>query len=134
MIIPKGNHLYAISHMRCPRCNEGKLFENPNPFVLKQVVEMPAQCSHCGLKFERETGFFYGAMYVSYALNVAFGVALYIAMHVFTGAVDLFWYVIGFILLTLLFFPLFMRLSRVIWLCFFVKYKKPERSVHQSEK
>lgn len=134
MLIPKGNHFYAISHLRCPRCNDGRLFKNPNPFVLKQVVEMPVHCEHCGLKFERETGFFYGAMYVSYGLNVAFGVALYLAMLMLSGAVDLTWYVISYIALTLVLFPIFMRLSRAIWLCLFVKYQKPGSYLHQSEK
>ncbi|MBU6274968.1 MAG: DUF983 domain-containing protein, partial [Bacteroidetes bacterium] len=43
---------------------------------------MHDDCPHCGFHFEIEPGFFWGAMYISYAFSVAvsviFGVATYV--------------------------------------------------------
>ena len=37
---------------------------------------MHQDCPHCGFHFEIEPGFFWGAMYISYAFSVAVSVAL----------------------------------------------------------
>jgi uncharacterized protein (DUF983 family) len=124
MLIPKGNLLYSVTHLKCPRCNEGNLFSNANPYRLSQVVDMPETCPHCHLKYEKETGFFYGAMYVSYALNVAFAVSLFVAYYVLAWSLSLHFYLIALVSLTLLLFPYFMRISRAIWINFFVKFDK----------
>jgi hypothetical protein len=42
---------------------------------------MNEKCSHCGLKYQIEPSFFYGAMYVSYGLNVAVGIAAFIISY-----------------------------------------------------
>ena len=87
---------------------------------------MPEHCEVCGQAMEIEVGFYYGTGYVSYALTVAISVAIFVAYWVLIGisiednslfiflAVD----IIALILLT----PYTMRLSRAIWLSFFVKY------------
>ena len=56
---------------------------------------MNAECSHCGLHFEVEPGFFIGAMYVSYAFSLgiiatllvpfSFRYARTIFLHLFGG-------------------------------------------------
>lgn len=53
----------SVLGLRCPVCREGKVFEN---FFLK----MNPTCPACGLKFEREPGYFLGAMYFSYAMAI----------------------------------------------------------------
>src|SRR3989442_8573127 len=60
--------LRAILRQRCPVCLEGRMFRG--------VFTMNAACSACGHRFERETGFFQGAMYVSYALGIGEAVVL----------------------------------------------------------
>jgi hypothetical protein len=44
---------------------------------------MKENCSHCGLRYQIEPSFFYGAMYVSYGLNVALGIAAFIVSFIF---------------------------------------------------
>jgi hypothetical protein len=75
-----------------------------------------------------EPGFWYGTGYVSYALTVAFSVATFIAWWVFIGVSvsdnRIFWWlgINAFLLIVLQ--PWLMRLSRTIYLYFFVRYDK----------
>ena len=89
-------------------------------------MKMPEKCPECGQPMEIEPGFYYGTGYVSYALTVAFSVTTFVAWWVIIGiSVDdtrVFWWIglNAFALIVLM--PWFMKLSRTIWLSFFVKY------------
>lgn len=87
---------------------------------------MPPKCPECGQPFELEVGFWYGTGYVSYALTVAMSVASLIAWWVLIGFSTednrFFWWMgINAVLLIIL-QPWIMRLSRVVYLYFFVSY------------
>ena len=85
------------------------------------LFKMHERCSNCGLKYKMEPSFFYGAMYVSYAVGVAFAVAAFVISYLFIGLslLNAFIAIVG----TLVFFlPVIIRLSRNIWINFFVKY------------
>jgi uncharacterized protein (DUF983 family) len=82
---------------------------------------MNEYCSHCGLKYQIEPSFFYGAMYVSYALNVAVGVAAFIISYVFFNS-SLKQAFITIIISIIVAFPYVMRLSRNIYINLFVTY------------
>ena len=87
---------------------------------------MKETCPVCGQRTEIEPGFYYGTGYVSYALSVAICVASFIAWWVIIGFSihdsSLFWW-LGFNALLLIGLqPWLMRLSRTIWLSWFVKY------------
>jgi uncharacterized protein (DUF983 family) len=45
---------------------------------------MHSNCGHCGLKFEREQGYFVGAIYINYAATVAIAVPGFFILDVFT--------------------------------------------------
>ena len=66
----------ALLAGKCPRCRQGKMFPYP-AYDLKRFAKMNEDCPVCGLHFEREPGFFVGAMYVNYALAVALFVAIF---------------------------------------------------------
>lgn len=87
---------------------------------------MNEKCPLCGQKTELEQGFYYGTGYVSYALTVAFSASTFVAWWVLIGmSVDdnrVFWWMGVNIFLLVLLQPYFMRLSRTVWLSFFVKY------------
>jgi uncharacterized protein (DUF983 family) len=61
--------LMAIVNARCPHCHEGRLFKFKwwNVFNFAQMHE---NCPACGVRYEVEPGFFFGAMYLSYAFSV----------------------------------------------------------------
>jgi uncharacterized protein (DUF983 family) len=117
----KGTKIYAVIKQKCPRCQEGDLFEYKNSYRFKEITTMWNNCSHCGLKYEVEPGFFYGAMYVSYALTVALWAILAVAIFTFYNMSPWWFLSIGVSALLLL-MPLIYRLSRAIWLNIFVDY------------
>jgi hypothetical protein len=111
---------------RCPRCRRGPLFVVGNPYRLKTTTKMHQHCPVCGQPTEIEVGFYYGTGYVSYALTVALSVATFIAWWVIIGISindnSVYWWLtINSILLVLL-QPWLMRISRSLWISWFVKY------------
>ena len=115
--------------MRCPRCRRGTMFKHSNPFgklSLSHILDMPESCPECNQRFELENGFWYGTGYVSYALAVAVSVATFIAWLVLIGVSTednriFYWLGLNGVLLVVI-QPWLMRLSRVIYLYFFVSY------------
>lgn len=116
----------TVLSCRCPRCRQGKLFQYPITVKLKKTMLMNKQCPVCGQPTEIEVGFYYGTAYVSYALTVALSVASFLAWYVIIGmSVNdnrfFIWLVVNAVLLLLL-QPWLMRLSRSLWISWFVKY------------
>ena len=65
--------LLAMLHCKCPRCYQGDMFKY-RLRSLKNPIKPNAECAHCGLHYELEPGFFWGAMYFSYAISVGVSV------------------------------------------------------------
>jgi uncharacterized protein (DUF983 family) len=113
---------------KCPRCRKGDMFEDKNPWHLKNTMKMNEQCPVCGQPFNIEVGFYYGTSYVSYLLTVALSVASFIAWWLFIGfslndSRIYYWLAINAVLL-IAGQPYFMRVSRTLWLAFFVGYDR----------
>jgi uncharacterized protein (DUF983 family) len=104
------------------------MYLNQNPYNLGDVYKMHEKCSHCGLHYKIEPSFFYGAMYVSYGLGVALSVAAFIVTFVFIGA-SLKTSFIAIIATLILLMPIDMRISRNIWINFFVSYRKDWKDI-----
>ena len=69
------------------------------------------------MRYEIEPGYFYAAMYVSYAINVALAVTIGIATYTFTNESESPWiYIFTILLSTFLLAPVNFRYSRVILL------------------
>jgi uncharacterized protein (DUF983 family) len=118
------NVIEATVKLKCPRCREGEIFETKNPFSWNNLTKMNETCSNCSLKYERETGFFYGAMYISSIINMIFFVIAIIAYYLFfVEKVDWRIYIWSYVLLIVLITPFLYRLSRSIWLQFFNDYQ-----------
>ena len=110
--------LWSALRLRCPRCRTGRMFRGP--------VTMNDPCPVCGLIFQREEGYFLGAMYVSYVLSSALlGAFFLIGTLLLPG-----WSSLAVALLTLPpflpFVPAVFRYSRVFWIYF-------ERSVDPND-
>lgn len=128
----KGTKLYSILYQKCPRCHEGDLFEDRNPYHLKRIFNMPNTCSKCGQLYNLEPSFYYGAMYVNYGLTVAFGVAVFVAMSVLGGRfLEAEYYLSGIILTLIICAPFTFRLGRAIWINMFVKYNPHALTAYQ---
>ena len=93
--------------LRCPRCGVGRLFGG--------WLSMHRQCSTCSLVFEREQGYFVGAIYVNYAATVLLSLAGYFALDIYTDialTVQLSLWCAFCVVFPIVFFPY----SRSLWL------------------
>ena len=143
----KGSKVYGIIKGVCPKCHNESMYKNPNPYAVTQLFEMHERCSHCNNKYKIEPSFFYGSMYVSYGVGIAFAVAALIS-----GRFDRAWarwsrpwaltavaaFVISYLFLNstlttafivivatmIVLYPIIIRLSRNIWINLFMSYDK----------
>jgi uncharacterized protein (DUF983 family) len=121
-ILGKGSWLNAVGLMKCPRCQEGDLYPTAT-FSFKKPFDMNEKCANCGQKYVLEAGFYYGAMFVSYVITAffmfgtfgifKFGFKMSVGMSFLAAMIAVF-----------ILFVWFFRVSRAIWLAFFVKYEK----------
>lgn len=126
----KGSRLYSIFKEKCPVCHQGEVFEG-RTYNLRKLGKMYSHCSHCGHKYELEAGFFYGAMYVSYALTVTVSVATF-ALSYFIFPAQSSWFHIGMIVAVILILaPVSFRISRMIWMNFFSHYDPKKVKKHE---
>ncbi len=124
--------VFNLFKCKCPRCRKGDMFQDSNPWHLKNTMKMNKECPVCKQPFNIEVGFYYGSSYVSYALTVALSVASFIAWWLFVGiSINdnrvLYWLPFNAVLLLAL-QPYFMRVARTGWLAFFVRYDKNWRT------
>jgi hypothetical protein len=84
---------------------------------------MNSRCRVCNEDFKRETGFYFGSAYVSYALTVGFGIGLYVLLCTWLK-METIPYLITFSTLLIVLMPLFYRYSRLIWIHLFVKSRR----------
>lgn len=116
--------LYGIIFDKCPRCLSSNLFIDKNPYHLENLSKMHKNCEVCGCNFEKETWFFYGAMYASYGLNVFWGLMLFGLYYLFFWQMPLHYFIVILALSIFILFPVILRKSRVLWLNIFEKYDK----------
>ena len=119
----RGTKLNSICTGSCPVCQKVPMYLKKNPYFLNQTLAMHETCSHCGMKFKIEPSFFYGAMYVSYGVGVAFAIATFIITYFFLNFSRLQAF-IAIVLVLILTLTIILRLSRNIWINFFFKYDK----------
>ena len=121
MILKKGNKLYSILTGKCPKCHHELMYETKNAYQLSQTLKMHERCGHCQTKYKIEPSFFYGSMYVSYGVGIAFSIVAFLLTFIlFESSL-----VVSFIAIvcTLIgFMPVIMRLSRNIWINLFMSY------------
>ena len=102
--------LWAALRLRCPRCRAGRVFHGS--------FAMHTTCPVCGLRFEREPGYFLGAMYFSYFLSIPLiGVLLLLWLWLWP-ALAWEWQVLLAGLSAVPFAPWLYRISRVLWIYF----------------
>jgi uncharacterized protein (DUF983 family) len=122
-MLKKGNKLYSILTGSCPKCHEESMYINKNAYVFSETLKMHEHCSNCHTKYKMEPSFFYGAMYVSYAVGIAFAVAAFVISFLFLGANRNVTF-ISIIATLVVFLPVIIRLSRNIWINMFMNYDK----------
>jgi uncharacterized protein (DUF983 family) len=124
--------LTAMVEGRCPQCREGKMFKYPF-WRVDKFSEMNENCPVCGLKFEIEPGFWFGAMFVSYANTIALLVVLGVSVFYIFNDPPVLYYIIPVTILSLITVPFNFRISRSVFLHLFgfVKYKPINQDFHK---
>ncbi len=122
-MLKKGSKLNSILTGSCPRCQNESMYLDKNPLHFSKVLKMKESCSHCGLKYQIEPSFFYGAMYVSYALNVALSIAVFVISYLIIHW-NLKTTFIAIIISNIVLFPYVLRWSRNIYINLFVSFDK----------
>lgn len=120
----------AFFQEKCPRCRRGKIFQHSA--MSTSFSKMNANCPHCDYKYEIEPGFFWGAMYVNYALSIAVAVAaLVITAIIFSETTP--WHYLTAITVAIFFSATkVFRLSRTITIYFF-SFVKFEPELYRKE-
>jgi uncharacterized protein (DUF983 family) len=119
-------YLWGVVNHKCSRCRTGNMFQDKSSYKLKSFMKMNERCPVCEQPMEIEVGFYYGTGYVSYVLAVALSVGSLVAWWATIGVSlndnRFFWWMGFNAVLLIVLQPYLMRLSRAIWLSFFVRY------------
>lgn len=103
-----------IIREKCPKCSQGQVFASKGNIFLFRLPKMNTKCAHCHHKFEKEPGYFFGSMFVSYALLVAEMIIVFLIAYQF---IESFLTIVGLIALMAVLWSTFnFRLSRMIWM------------------
>lgn len=115
---PEKSGLQAIIEAKCPRCRQGNMFVYSS-FLPGKFAKMHHNCPNCGVTFEPETGFYIGAMYVSYGFGVGILAVIFVALNVFANDPPTWVYMLIVTFSLLLSVPFSYRYSRVLYLHWF---------------
>ena len=99
---------------KCPKCGKGKVFTRKGNILLLQMPRMNRNCPVCNHHFEKEPGYFFGSMFVSYALAVAEMVFFFFIAYQFVESFVTIVVLIG--IASILMSTFNFRLSRMIWM------------------
>ena len=119
-MINKGTKLYSVLHQKCPQCHEGAMFKY-GVFSTK-FMQMHKNCPACGFDFIQEPSFYFGAMYFSYAIQVAVFALVYVLLR-YTFDPGEWTYVAWMIGAVVAILPLNFRWSRLAWINLFASYR-----------
>lgn len=121
----------ALFSIKCPKCHKGNMFTYANLYNWKKGDVMPEHCACCGQSMKPEPGFYFGAMYMSYALYAL----MFVPSFLITVTFDLPYmeFLIFFVLLIVVTSPYIFRLSRAVYLYMFVSYD-PEAAKCEGKK
>lgn len=111
------SYLKKVISGKCPNCGKSKIFHKKGNPILFKMPKMQHYCPNCGYNFHRETGFYFGAMYMSYGLTVAEMVAI-IALG-FILKITVFQMFIAIAVISFLLWEFNYRVSRIMWLNMF---------------
>lgn len=116
--------LLALLNGRCPQCHDGRVFKYRWYNVFK-FAETNEKCPVCEVKYEVEPGFWFGAMYVSYAFTIGIMLVGAIIIYNFFNDPPAMGYVVPIVTVSLIMVPFNFRMSRVLFLHLFsgIKYR-----------
>ncbi|MTG96922.1 MULTISPECIES: DUF983 domain-containing protein [Myroides] len=122
------SYINKVLSGKCPNCGKEKLFHDKGNPITFRMPKMTKECGSCGYNFHRETGFYFGAMYVSYALTVAEMVTVMVLRlllnELFGTNISMLQAFIAIVVVVFVLWTFNYRVARIMWLNMF--YKKDE--------
>lgn len=115
--LTKDNLVQLILKEKCPNCGKGNVYQKK-----KRLIELPImndRCNECHYYFDREPGYFLGAMYISYGLAVLQGIITFLMLYYFLPNIPTIWVVLIILLVISLFSIKNFKLSRIIYIHIF---------------
>mgnify|MGYP000414496476 FL=1 len=122
IMLKKGTKIYSVLRGKCPSCHKGDFFKHSFTMNLFKVNKIKKTCSYCDLKYMIEPAFYFGALYVSYGITVALCIVTFVISKLMLNVALLTSFITIFVVL-ILFIPVNLRLSRILWINMFVSYK-----------
>ena len=114
----------SILTQKCPRCHEGEMFPKGTLYSTK-FADMHQYCACCGQDLEPEPGYYFGAMYVSFAFNVGIFLAALLVLSQLVEEVTTTMVLTLILSVVIGFLPIIFRLSRALWINIFIRYEGP---------
>ena len=75
----KGNFILNVYNEKCPKCGNGYVFkQNVSLFNLPVMNDV---CEKCNYRYDREPGYFLGAMYLSYGFAILEGIITFFILN-----------------------------------------------------
>ncbi|WP_052308737.1 DUF983 domain-containing protein [Echinicola pacifica] len=105
----------AILAAKCPRCHQGSIFP-VSLMSFRKLTQVNDHCPNCNATLEPEPDFYYGAMYISYALSVALVVNIMLILNYGFGDPEIWVYLVTVGVTNVLLLPLMLRYSKVLYL------------------
>jgi uncharacterized protein (DUF983 family) len=117
MNLNKRNLALNILQEKCPHCGKGHVFEQKRN--LFQLPAMKEECNECHYRFDREPGYFIGAMYLSYGLAVLEGLITFLICYFGFPQMETIWKPVAIMMVILICSMKNFKLSRVIYMHIF---------------
>jgi uncharacterized protein (DUF983 family) len=113
------NLFVSILKERCPNCGKSTVY-----YPTKSIFHMPVMkinCDECNYKFDREPGYFLGAMYISYAIAVFLGISTFALLYFLFPNLSFNWIIIILAFVMIIAAKKNYKLSRIIYIHIFPK-------------
>jgi uncharacterized protein (DUF983 family) len=114
---PTSSLILSVINEKCPNCGRSPVFEK-NTKLLRMPV-MKEKCASCNYSFDREPGYFLGAMYVSYGIAVLFCLLTFLLFHFVFKGLPLIWTPVAMTVVMFLIAKKNYKLSRIIYIHIF---------------
>lgn len=124
------NGLLAFVKGRCPQCRKGRVFKFPF-LKISKFKPIHSHCENCGVRFESEPGFFWGAMYFGYAINVALIITIGFIHFGLLGSESITVYGLVILTVVILLIPFNFRVSRLLMMYIAAPYRKYKQELHK---
>lgn len=130
----KGTKLYSVVRFKCPHCHEGDFFVDRNPYHLATAGDLLDNCPVCARRYTPEPGFYFGGMYVTYAMGVVLFMTIYTAMLLLAPGAPLWANALVVLAAIVGLSPLLYALSKIIWGNLFISYKGVARTEEERKR